>query len=72
VAGVQRPEALREQLRRGPHSPAPCRVNGAVRHVDAWYDAFGISDENKLYLPPGERVHIWWNRLLRPPSSEPT
>jgi predicted metalloendopeptidase len=57
--GVQRPEALREQLRRGPHSPAPCRVNGAVRNVDAWYDAFSISREDKLYLIPEERVHLW-------------
>jgi len=57
--GVQRPEALREQLRRGPHSPAPYRVNGAVRNVDAWYDAFSISKEDTLYLGPEERVRIW-------------
>jgi len=57
--GVQRPEALREQLRRGPHSPAPYRVNGTLRNVDAWYDAISISKENTLYLPPEERVQIW-------------
>jgi len=57
--GVQRVEALREQLRRGPHSPAPYRVNGTVRNVGAWYDAFGISQADELYLPPKERVRIW-------------
>lgn len=55
----QRPQALREQLRRGPHSPAPCRVNGTVRNVEAWYIAFGICEDDKLYLAPDKRVRIW-------------
>lgn len=57
--GLQRPQALREQLRRGPHSPGPYRVNATVRNVDAWYDAFAVSEDDKLYLPPEERVRIW-------------
>jgi endothelin-converting enzyme/putative endopeptidase len=41
------------------HSPGEFRVNGVVRNVDAWYDAFGIKPTDKLYLPPEKRVRIW-------------
>lgn len=27
--------------------------------MDAWYDAFGVREEYKLYLPPRQRVTIW-------------
>jgi endothelin-converting enzyme/putative endopeptidase len=42
-----------------PHSPAPFRVNGVVRNVDAWYTAFDVKPGDKLYLAPEDRVHIW-------------
>lgn len=54
-----RDDALRSQLARGPHSPGMYRVNGVVRNLDAWYDAFGITEEHELYLPPEQRVRIW-------------
>jgi putative endopeptidase len=54
-----RDDALRAQLARGPHSPGMYRVNGVVRNLDAWYDAFGITEEHELYLPPEQRVRIW-------------
>jgi endothelin-converting enzyme/putative endopeptidase len=34
-------------------------VNGIVRNVDAWYDAFQVSPGDSLYLAPKERVRIW-------------
>jgi len=30
-----------------------------VRNHDAWYDAFAVKPEHKLYLPPEQRVKIW-------------
>ena len=42
-----------------PHSPGEFRVNGIVRNVDAWYDAFGIEPKDRLYLAPQDRVRIW-------------
>jgi predicted metalloendopeptidase len=30
-----------------------------VRNVDAWYEAFNVTSEHALYLPPEERVRIW-------------
>jgi putative endopeptidase len=55
----RREGALREQLLTDPHSPAEFRVNGIVRNVDAWYEAFGVKPGDKMYLPPEQRVHIW-------------
>jgi len=49
----------RRRLLSDPHSAGEFRVNGIVRNVDAWYDAFGVKPGDKLYLPPEKRVKIW-------------
>ena len=56
---LQTEESLRSQLVRGPHSPGPFRVNGIVRNMDAWYEAFEVGPEHALWLPPEERLSIW-------------
>jgi predicted metalloendopeptidase len=56
---LDRDEAIRSQVLSDPHSPARFRVNGVVRNVDAWYSAFEVTPDNKLYLPPNDRVRIW-------------
>ncbi len=55
----QTEEAQRRQLVQGPHSPHKYRVNGVVRNVDAWYEAFNIQPGDALYLAPEQRVRIW-------------
>lgn len=57
--GLMREDALRQRLKTDPHSPPQYRVNGVVRNMAAWYDAFGVEEGNALYLPPEERVRIW-------------
>ena len=52
-------QALVRQLRQGPHSPAQYRINGALRNQDAWYEAFGVTEDHELYLAPEDRVSIW-------------
>ncbi|MDO5750452.1 MAG: M13-type metalloendopeptidase [Rothia sp. (in: high G+C Gram-positive bacteria)] len=42
-----------------PHSPDEFRVNGIVRNIDAFYDAFEVAEGDKLYLAPEDRVRIW-------------
>jgi putative endopeptidase len=54
-----RDQRLRNQVMTDPHSPGEFRVNGVVRNVDPWYDAFSVKPEAKLYLPQDKRVHIW-------------
>ena len=56
---ITMPEELRRQTLSDNHSANPFRVNGVVRNIDAWYDAFGIKPGDKLYLPPDQRVKIW-------------
>ena len=56
---LNREEALKNQVATDPHSPAEYRVNGVVRNMDAWYDAFNVTEEDELYLPPEDRVQIW-------------
>ncbi len=41
------------------HSLGRWRVNGILPHIDAWYDAFDITPDDKLYLSPEKRVKIW-------------
>ena len=50
---------MRRRILSDPHSPPEFRVNGAVRNVDGWYEAFGVAPDMALYLPPEERVQLW-------------
>jgi putative endopeptidase len=54
-----RDENMRQRLQTDSHSPSQFRANGPVRNVDAWYEAFGVTPDDDLYLPPEERVIIW-------------
>ena len=55
----QRDDALRSQVTTDPHSPGRFRVLGPIRNVQAWYDAFGITPDSPMYIPPEKRAHIW-------------
>jgi endothelin-converting enzyme/putative endopeptidase len=57
--GIQTEDFLRNSLLTRPHSPGSYRVNGIVRNLDAWYEAFGVTPEHDLFLAPEERVRIW-------------
>ncbi|WP_309614402.1 M13-type metalloendopeptidase [Flavobacterium sp.] len=54
-----REEALRSQIAGDPHSPAKFRINGVVRNVPEFYEAFNIKPTDSLYLAPEKRVKIW-------------
>ncbi len=57
--GKVRDDAVRRQVVSDPHSPRQYRVNGVVRNIDAWYDAFGVKPGDALYVAPEQRVRIW-------------
>lgn len=50
---------IRNRTKSDPHSLGKWRVNGAMPHVKAWYDAFGITPDNKMFLPETERLQLW-------------
>ncbi|ANK12474.1 M13 family metallopeptidase [Erythrobacter neustonensis] len=56
---TQREDNYRNRLRTDPHSPEEYRVNGVVRQLDEWYEAFGVKPGDAMYLPPEQRVRIW-------------
>jgi putative endopeptidase len=42
-----------------PHSPNEFRCNQIVRNIDAFYDAFDVTEADALHLPREQRVTIW-------------
>jgi putative endopeptidase len=54
-----RDKALLRQVKTDPHSPGKWRVNGSLPNIDAWYDAFGITEKDSLYIPKEKRADIW-------------
>jgi putative endopeptidase len=56
---LMRDDALRQQLVGDPHSPGQIRAFAPLRNVDAWYDAFGITKGDAMYVAPEDRVRIW-------------
>jgi len=53
-----REPALRQRLVTDGHAPAEYRAD-TVRNLDAWYQAFGVKPDQKLYLAPADRVRVW-------------
>lgn len=41
------------------HSPAVLRANMAPRNFGEWYEAFGVTDKDKMYIAPEKRISIW-------------
>ena len=58
-AGNIRDEQIRVYTKSDPHSLGKWRVNGALPHIQAWYDAFGITEDDAMYVAPENRVDIW-------------
>ena len=54
-----RPDSLRSGLASDVHSPAAARLNGVVQNMPEWYQAFHVLAEDRMYIPPDERVVIW-------------
>lgn len=58
-AGNIREAEMRRRTKSDPHSLGEWRVNGALPHVDAWYEAFGITEKDSMFIPKAERVQVW-------------
>ena len=54
-----RDKALENQVLTDPHSPGMYRASGPVVNMQAFYDAFGIDEDDPAYVAPEERVVIW-------------
>lgn len=54
-----RDEYVKNQVKTDPHAPGIYRSYVPLQNLDAWYEAFNVQPENKLYLAPEKRVRIW-------------
>ena len=50
---------IRNLTRSDVHALGEWRVNGALPHIKAWYDAFGVKEGDKMYIPESERLNLW-------------
>lgn len=52
-------EEIRNRTKSDPHSLGRWRVNGALPHIDMWYDAFNVKDTDKMFIPKSQRLELW-------------
>ncbi len=57
--GKNRPEEIRRRIATDPHSPDEFRCNQIVRNLAPFYDAFGVTASDAMWLEPASRVRIW-------------
>ena len=50
---------IRNRTKSDPHSLGRWRVNGALPHIDAWYEAFNVKEGDKMFVPKAERLELW-------------
>ena len=50
---------IRNRTKSDPHSLGRWRVNGSLPHIDMWYDAFGVKEGDKMYIPKSKRLSLW-------------
>ena len=58
-AGNITEKEIRSRTKSDPHSLGQWRVDGALPHINAWYEAFDIKPDNKMFIPETERVDLW-------------
>jgi len=52
-------QEIRNRVKNDPHSLGKWRVNGALPHIDMWYEAFGVKEGDKMFIPKSERLDLW-------------
>ena len=54
-----RPEEMRRRIAIDPHSPAEFRCNQILKNFTPFYEEFGVTDKDSLWLEEQARVQIW-------------
>ena len=50
---------IRQRVKNDPHSLGKWRVDGALPHIEAWYEAFDVKPGDKMFIPKNERLELW-------------
>lgn len=54
-----RPEEMRRRIATDPHSPAEFRCNQILKNFTPFYQEFGVTEKDALWLEEQARVQIW-------------
>ena len=54
-----RPEEMRRRIATDPHSPAEFRCNQILKNFTPFYEEFGVTETDALWLAEQSRVQIW-------------
>ena len=54
-----RPEEMRRRIATDPHSPAEFRCNQILKNFTPFYEEFGVTENDALWLAEQSRVQIW-------------
>lgn len=54
-----RNKELKKRIQIDPHSPAVWRVNGILPNINEFYNVFGISEKDMLFIKEKNRAIIW-------------
>ncbi len=52
-------EYIKLRLASDVHSPAELRANMPPRNFEEWYEAFGVTENDEMYIAPEKRISIW-------------
>jgi putative endopeptidase len=55
---IRSEEAIR-RLATDPHSPNEFRTNAIAKNLEAFHEAFDVTEQDGMWMAPGERVSIW-------------
>ncbi|MEW1948228.1 M13-type metalloendopeptidase [Pseudarthrobacter sp902506025] len=55
---IRQEEAIR-RLATDPHSPNEFRTNAIAKNLDPFHEAFDVTEDDGMWMPPAERVSIW-------------
>jgi predicted metalloendopeptidase len=53
-------DVIIDQIAYDEHSPSYIRVNAILSTVDAFYETYGISEGDGMYIAPEERISRWY------------
>jgi len=53
------PESAAQRILTDSHSPGMFRANGPLQNIDAFYKAFDVKQDDKMYVAPEDRIRVW-------------
>lgn len=56
---IATPEELDNEIKNDEHSPKKVRVNSVLPQFDEFYKTYGITENDKMYIRPEDRIQIW-------------